>query len=153
MSSGEIGKWLSVALLSTLLPAASVSPEVATFAAGCFWGVEHIFLKHYPPSQNKGILKTAVGYTGGKESSTNPGYREVCSGVTDHAEALRIEFDPNIVSYAELVGKLCYTRYLAPWLTKFQQNSSIAPTYQLLSTVRAMIAELVRQKTFLLSAD
>ncbi|KAI3607148.1 peptide methionine sulfoxide reductase [Moniliophthora roreri] len=79
------------------------TPEVATFAAGCFWGVEHIFLKHYPPSQNKGILKTAVGYTGGKGSSTNPDYRTVCSGVTDHAEALRIEFDPNIVSYAELV--------------------------------------------------
>jgi peptide-methionine (S)-S-oxide reductase len=79
-------------------------PEIATFAAGCFWGVEHIFLKHYPPSQNKGILKTAVGYTGGKESSANPDYRTVCSGTTDHAEALRIEFDPNVVSYAELVG-------------------------------------------------
>jgi len=83
--------------------AASAAPEIATFAAGCFWGVEHIFLKHYPPSQNKGVLTTAVGYTGGKKDSTNPGYREVCSGVTDHAEALRIEFDPKIVSYAELV--------------------------------------------------
>ncbi|THU91210.1 peptide methionine sulfoxide reductase [Dendrothele bispora CBS 962.96] len=76
--------------------------DVAIFAAGCFWGVEHIFLKHYPPQQNKGILKTAVGYTGGKESATDPSYRQVCSGTTDHAEALRIEFDPNVVSYEEL---------------------------------------------------
>ncbi|KAL0578572.1 Peptide methionine sulfoxide reductase [Marasmius crinis-equi] len=81
----------------------SAKPEIATFAAGCFWGVEHIFLKHYPPSQNKGILKTAVGYTGGKESAANPDYGSVCSGSTGHAEALRIEFDPNVVSYAELV--------------------------------------------------
>ena len=80
-----------------------VTPEVATFAGGCFWGVEHIFLKHYPPSQNKGILKTAVGYTGGNVD--DPNYRQVCTGSTDHAEALRIEFDPNIVSYAELVGE------------------------------------------------
>ncbi|KIK61541.1 hypothetical protein GYMLUDRAFT_42537 [Collybiopsis luxurians FD-317 M1] len=83
--------------------AAGTTPEIATFAAGCFWGVEHIFLKHYPPSENKGILKTAVGYTGGKASAANPGYRDVCSGETDHAEALRIEFDSSIVSYAELV--------------------------------------------------
>ena len=81
---------------------AEVTPEVATFAGGCFWGVEHIFLKHYPPSQNKGILKTAVGCIGG--NIDDPDYREVCTGFTNHAEALRIEFDPNIVSYAELVG-------------------------------------------------
>ena len=78
--------------------------EQATVAAGCFWGVEHIFLKHYPISQGKGILKTAVGYTGGKEEAANPSYRQVCSGATDHAEALRIEFDPSVVKYDELVG-------------------------------------------------
>ncbi|KAI0076870.1 peptide methionine sulfoxide reductase [Panus rudis PR-1116 ss-1] len=80
-----------------------VKPEIATFAAGCFWGVEHIFLKHYPISQNKGILRTRVGYTGGKEEAKNPDYRTVCTGTTDHAEALRIEFDPSIVKYDELV--------------------------------------------------
>ncbi|KAI0799738.1 peptide methionine sulfoxide reductase [Irpex lacteus] len=79
------------------------TPEIATFAAGCFWGVEHIFLKHYPIKDNKGILKTAVGYTGGYEQATNPDYRTVCSGSTNHAEALRIEFDPSIVKYDELV--------------------------------------------------
>ncbi|KAI0712716.1 peptide methionine sulfoxide reductase [Cerioporus squamosus] len=60
------------------------TPEVATFASGCFWG-------------------TAVGYTGGKEEATNPDYRTVCSGSTNHAEAVRIEFDPSIVKYDELV--------------------------------------------------
>ncbi|OBZ74564.1 putative peptide methionine sulfoxide reductase [Grifola frondosa] len=77
--------------------------EVATFAAGCFWGVEHIFLKYYPIAEKKGILKTAVGYTGGKPEATNPDYKTVCTDTTDHAEALRIEFDPSIVKYEELV--------------------------------------------------
>ncbi|KAF9817400.1 hypothetical protein IEO21_03454 [Rhodonia placenta] len=78
-------------------------PELATFAAGCFWGVEHIFLKHYPISQGKGILKTRVGYTGGREDVQSPDYKTVCQGWTNHAEALRIEFDPSKVGYAELV--------------------------------------------------
>ncbi|KZP19270.1 methionine sulfoxide reductase A [Athelia psychrophila] len=80
---------------------ATSGPEIATFAAGCFWGVEHIFLKHYPPAQNKGILKTSVGYTGGH--TQNPTYQQVCTKGTGHAEGLRIEFDPAIVSYKELV--------------------------------------------------
>jgi peptide-methionine (S)-S-oxide reductase len=86
-------------------PTAASAPEIATFAAGCFWGVEHIFLKHYPPKQDKGILKTAVGYTGGNPTANDPSYRQVCTGSTGHAEALRIEFDPSKVSYAELVGE------------------------------------------------
>ena len=61
-------------------------------------------MKHFPPSQNKGILKTAVGYTGGNPLVTNPSYKLVCGGATDHAEAVQIEFDPSIVSYGELVG-------------------------------------------------
>lgn len=73
------------------------------FAAGCFWGVEHIFLKHYPIAENKGILSTEVGYTGG--TSLKPNYRQVCSGETGHAEALKIEFDPEVVSYKELVSE------------------------------------------------
>jgi peptide-methionine (S)-S-oxide reductase len=77
--------------------------QVAIFGAGCFWGVEHIFLKHFPPSENKGILSTAVGYTGGNPIVTNPTYRLVCAGATDHAEAVRIEFDPSIVTYGQLV--------------------------------------------------
>ncbi|KAF8627256.1 hypothetical protein AX15_004450 [Amanita polypyramis BW_CC] len=82
---------------------AAENVQIATFAGGCFWGVEHIFLKHYPPTNDKGILKTSVGFTGGKPGATSPGYRAVCSGSTDHAEAVRIEFDPAKVSYDELV--------------------------------------------------
>ncbi|KAL9710474.1 Peptide methionine sulfoxide reductase [Leucoagaricus gongylophorus] len=85
------------------MSSAATKSEIATFAEGCFWGVEHIFLKYFPPSQNKGILKTSVGYTGGNPLVTHPTYQTVCSGATDHAEALRIEFDPGIVSYGELV--------------------------------------------------
>jgi peptide-methionine (S)-S-oxide reductase len=80
----------------------SANTETATFAAGCFWGVEHIFLKHYPLEQGK-ILKTRVGYTGGKEDGKVPDYREVCTGRTGHAEALQIVFDPEKVKYEELV--------------------------------------------------
>ncbi|KAG5641209.1 hypothetical protein DXG03_005757 [Asterophora parasitica] len=81
----------------------AANAQIATFASGCFWGTEHIFLKHYPPAQNKGILKTAVGYTGGNPLVKNPDYKTVCTGATDHAEAVRIEFDPSVVTYDELV--------------------------------------------------
>jgi len=67
----------------------------ATFAAGCFWGVEELF------SHVKGVESTQVGYTGGEFD--NPTYNEVCSGKTGHAEAIRIEYDPSIVSYEELL--------------------------------------------------
>jgi len=80
--------------------AESQSGETAIFASGCFWGVEHIFVKHY---EKKGILSTAVGYTGGNPLVTNPTYKLVCGGATDHAEAVKIVFDPSVVSYAELV--------------------------------------------------
>lgn len=70
--------------------------ELATFAAGCFWGVEALF------GQVKGVLETTVGYTGG--SVPNPSYEKVCTGVTDHVEAVLIKYDPNIVSYRELLS-------------------------------------------------
>ncbi|KAK2462641.1 hypothetical protein APHAL10511_005374 [Amanita phalloides] len=94
---------VDLAQLKAPMSSLAGNAQIATFAAGCFWGVEHIFLKHYPPAQKKGILRTSVGYTGGKPEVENPDYRTVCSGVTDHAEAVKIEFDPEKVSYAELV--------------------------------------------------
>jgi hypothetical protein len=63
-----------------------------------------ILAQHYPPKDNKGILKTSVGYTGGLDTAKNPSYQDVCSGRTGHAEAVRIEFDPSVVKYEELVG-------------------------------------------------
>jgi len=70
--------------------------ETATFAAGCFWGVEEKF------SNIKGVISTKVGYTGGK--TKNPTYEQVCTDTTGHAEAVQIQYDPNIVSYEKLLN-------------------------------------------------
>jgi peptide-methionine (S)-S-oxide reductase len=69
--------------------------EQATFAAGCFWGVEALF------RQVPGVINAAVGYTGGH--TKNPSYQQVCSGETGHAEAIWLEYDPKVVSYEQLL--------------------------------------------------
>ena len=71
--------------------------EIAVLALGCFWGPE----KKY--GQLEGVYRTEVGYCGGNSPNTN--YREVCTGTTNHAEAVKLEFDPKVISYEEIVKK------------------------------------------------
>jgi len=67
----------------------------ATFAAGCFWGIEALFEKI------KGVEKTTVGYTGGK--TKNPTYEQVCTDTTGHAEAIEIIYNPDEIKYEQLL--------------------------------------------------
>ena len=71
--------------------------EIAVLALGCFLGPE----KKY--GQLDGIYRTEVGYCGGKSPNTN--YREVCTGTTNHAEAVKLEFDPKIITYEQIIKK------------------------------------------------
>lgn len=89
--------------LTTSSPAAPSAPgeerldraQRATFAAGCFWGVEAAF------REIDGVLKTRVGYTGG--TTADPSYEQVCSHTTGHAEAVDVWFEPAVVTYGQLL--------------------------------------------------
>ena len=69
--------------------------EIAVLALGCFWGPEIKF------SKLNGVIKTEVGYCGGNSAQTN--YKEVCTGNTNHAEVVKVEFDPEIISYNKII--------------------------------------------------
>ena len=70
--------------------------EIAVLACGCFWGPEKKF------GSLEGVYKTEVGYCGGKTENTT--YKEVCSGETNHAEVVKINFDPKIITYEEILN-------------------------------------------------
>jgi len=76
----------------------AANEEVATVATGCFWGPDWIVRKQFG---GRGLISSKVGYTGG--SAANPKYRQVCSGTTGHAEAVKVTYDPKKVSYAEMI--------------------------------------------------
>ena len=71
--------------------------EIAVLALGCFWGPE----KKY--GELDGIYRTEVGYCGGNSPNTN--YREVCTGTTNHAEAVKLEFDPKVITYEQIIKR------------------------------------------------
>lgn len=75
--------------------------QVATLAGGCFWCTEAVYLRV------KGVKSVKPGYTGG--TLANPTYKQVCSGYTGHAEAVQIQFDPDVITYKQLLEIFFYT--------------------------------------------
>lgn len=95
-----------------------MSKEEAIFAAGCFWHPEKTF------SEMSGIVKTRVGYIGGKEK--NPSYNQVCTGKTGHVEAVEVVFNPKKISYKDLLEKFWEIHNPT---TKNRQGWDIGPQY------------------------
>jgi peptide-methionine (S)-S-oxide reductase len=100
--TGRTERWFPLAEKHKALDAPLVTDEVpegyevAVFGLGCFWGAEEVFW------QVPGVWSTSVGYAGG--TTPHPSYEEVCSGRTGHTEAVRVVYDPEKVSYADLVA-------------------------------------------------
>ena len=85
-----------VVLGSSMLPPFPAGLQTAVFGMGCFWGIERLFWRL------PGVWTTAAGYAGG--ITVNPNYRQVCSGRTGHAEVVLVIFDPQRISYRQLLG-------------------------------------------------
>ena len=98
---------------------ADAKKETAVLAAGCFWGVEDI-LREIP-----GVHETEVGYTGG--TTADPTYKDICTGTTGHAEAVRIVFDPERISYEDILG---YFFRLHDPTTKNRQGNDVGTQYR-----------------------
>ena len=84
-----------LSFFSIIMAKENTNQKEAFFAAGCFWGVESTF------QQLEGVESTTVGYTGGNVK--NPSYELVCTGITDHAEAVQVVYDASVISYEELL--------------------------------------------------
>src|SRR5919202_1665681 len=110
--------------------------QLATFAAGCFWGVEEAF------RGIKGVKLTVVGYTGGWFN--NPTYRDVCTDKTGHAEAVQIQFDPSEVSYEDLLYVFWYIHNPT---TKNRQGLDIGSQYRSMNAYHTPEQELGAKKS------
>ncbi|MBV9179147.1 MAG: peptide-methionine (S)-S-oxide reductase MsrA [Nitrososphaeraceae archaeon] len=110
--------------------------QVATFAAGCFWGVEDVF------NRIKGVKSTMVGYTGGWFN--NPTYRDVCTDKTGHAEAVQVQFDPNEVSYEDLL-KVFWSIHNPT--TKNRQGPDIGSQYRSMISYHTPEQELAAKRS------
>ncbi|WP_447975430.1 peptide-methionine (S)-S-oxide reductase MsrA [Nitrospira sp. Kam-Ns4a] len=126
--------------------AGSESREIATLAGGCFWCLEAVY------DQMKGVESVESGYTGGR--IPNPSYEAVCTGCTGHAEAVRIAFDPKVVSYLELL-EVFFAIHDPTTLNR--QGNDVGTQYRSAifyhspeqrATAEAMIAELTRRQVF-----
>ena len=93
--------------------------DIAVLALGCFWGPEKKF------GELEGIVKTEVGYCGGKMSNTT--YREVCTGETEHAEVVKLFFDPKKISYEQIID--CFFEFHDP-TTLNRQGPDIGTQYR-----------------------
>ena len=120
--------------------------ETATLAGGCFWCLEAVF------ERLNGVQKVVSGYIGGKHP--NPSYEAVCTGVTGHAEAVRVTFDPQVLSYRDLL-ELFFAFHDPTTLnrqggdTGTQYRSAIFPqTPEQRATAEALIGELTRTSVF-----
>ena len=94
--------------------------EVAILAGGCFWGMEHVML------DAPGIVSMDVGYAGGK--STKVSYEQVSAGKTGHAEAVRVVFDPSVISYEDLLAHWFFRGHDPTQLNR--QNNDIGTQYR-----------------------
>ncbi len=121
-------------------PNAPAKLETAVLAGGCFWGMEEI-LRSIP-----GVVETEVGYAGG--TTPNPTYREVSSGTTGHAEAVRVVFDPSKLSYAELLERWFFRMHDPT--TPNRQGNDVGTQYRsaifVSSPAQRKIAEEVKRR-------
>lgn len=114
--------------------------KTATLAAGCFWCTEAVFVRL------KGVSKVVSGYTGGR--LPNPTYRQICTGATGHAEGIQVEYDPNVITYEQLLDVFFHThdpttlnRQGADAGTQYRSSVFYHDEKQL-AAVKAMIAKL-----------